>query len=168
MRYFIFNFPEPNSFYAESAQKLFSLIVGYSILILAIVVTIIAFIISNNSQSYNISTNSKENWILEGIFVVFPFLIITLLVYSSPTFLDNLNEIREPEVIAKKADLLISSSLVPSVIKTNTNFKQFCLKLLKKKSNANVIFKNICRKLVRLKIKFNNNLILPLLLFTMA
>ena len=101
MRYFIFNFPEPNSFYAESAQKLFSLIVGYSILILAIVVTIIAFIIFNNSQSYNISTNSKENWILESIFVVFPFLIIILLVYPSFSLLYSLNEIHEPEVIVK-------------------------------------------------------------------
>ena len=101
MKYFIFNFPEPNSFYAESAQKLFSLIVAYSILILAIVITIVVFIIINNSQSYNISTNSKENWVLECLFVAFPFLIIILLVYPSFSLLYSLNEIHEPEVIVK-------------------------------------------------------------------
>ena len=101
MRYFIFNFPEPNSFYAENAQKLYSLIVSYSILILGIVLSIVIFIIMNNNQAYGIDTNSKENWILECLFVVFPFLIILFLVYPSFSLLYSLNEIHEPEVIVK-------------------------------------------------------------------
>jgi len=101
MKYFIFNFPEPNSFYAENAQKLYSLIVSYSIMILFVVITLIVFIIWNNYQSYNILTNSKENWILEGLFVAFPFLIILFLVYPSFSLLYSLNEIHEPELIVK-------------------------------------------------------------------
>lgn len=101
MKYFIFNFPEPNSFYAENAQKLYSLIVSYSILILCIVLTIIGFIILNNFQSYSLYTNTKENWILECLFIGFPFLIVLLLVYPSFSLLYSLNEIHEAEVVVK-------------------------------------------------------------------
>ena len=61
MRYFIFNFPEPNSFYAESAQKLYSLIVSYSILILCIVASLVIFIILNDYQTLDLTTDVKEN-----------------------------------------------------------------------------------------------------------
>ena len=60
MKYFIFNFPEPNSFYAENAQKLYSLIVSYSIMILGIVPCVVGFIILKNFQTDSITTNSKE------------------------------------------------------------------------------------------------------------
>ena len=101
MKYPIFYFPEPNSFYAENAQKLYSLIVSYSLLILCIVLSIISFIILRNYQTYDLSTNSKENWVLECLFVFFPFSIVIFLVYPSFSLLYGLNEIHDPEVAVK-------------------------------------------------------------------
>lgn len=70
-------------------------------MILCIVLCLIVFIIFNNFQTYSITTNSKENWVLECLFVVFPFLIILALVYPSFSLLYSLNEIHESEVIVK-------------------------------------------------------------------
>ena len=52
-------------------------------MILCIVLYAIGFIILNNSQTGLTSTNSKENWVLECLFVVFPFLIILAVVCPS-------------------------------------------------------------------------------------
>ena len=55
----------------------------------------------NDSKTSNLFSNETENWILESLFILFPFLIVLLLVYPSFSLLYSINEIHEPEVIVK-------------------------------------------------------------------
>lgn len=101
MEHFIFNFPKPKSFYLEGAQSLYSLIVAYSIIILLVVLTIVSLVILNNKQTPNITTNIKENWVLECLFVCCPFLIVILLIFPSFSLLYSINEIHCIDMIIK-------------------------------------------------------------------
>lgn len=102
----LMNFPEPNSFYAENIQKLYSLISVYSIVILSVVfvlalATQLEFQQRDIWPNYTNTTYESENWLLEGLFILFPFVIVILLVYPSFALLYSLNEVREPELIVK-------------------------------------------------------------------
>jgi heme/copper-type cytochrome/quinol oxidase subunit 2 len=101
--YFLWNFPEANSFYAEGIQKLYSLNIVYCIVILTLVLYLMVFIclyFNYWSPRYPLYT-IKDNWLIESIFILFPFMIVLLLIYPSFSLLYSLNEIHETEATLK-------------------------------------------------------------------
>ena len=52
---------------------------------------------SQNNRIYK----AKDNWLIESLFIAFPFLIVILLIYPSFSLLYCLNEIHEPEATLK-------------------------------------------------------------------
>lgn len=101
-KYFLWNFPKPNSFYAEGIQKLYSLNIVYCIVILTLVIYLMGYI----TIKFNYASNKKfytvtDNWLIESMFIIFPFIIVLFLIYPSFSLLYCLNEIHEPEATLK-------------------------------------------------------------------
>lgn len=101
--YGLWNFPEANTFYAEGIQKLYSLNITYSIIILTLVFYLMAFIFfyfNFWAPKYKIY-NVKDNFLIEIVFIAIPFIIVLFLIYPSFSLLYCLNEIHDSEATLK-------------------------------------------------------------------
>jgi cytochrome c oxidase subunit 2 len=99
-------FPTPNSYFAEAAQKLFFINMAIAIMTFILVMFLLGNIILRYTY-FNTSLQScayydiEENWIVESLFVLYPFCIVMLLMGPSFSVLYSLAEIHEPEMIIK-------------------------------------------------------------------
>lgn len=99
-------FPEPNSYFAEAAQKLFFINMSIAIMTFILVCYMLINIIIRYSY-FNSDPNSwayydiEENWLVELLFILYPFTIVMLLMGPSFAVLYSLAEIHEPEMIVK-------------------------------------------------------------------
>lgn len=85
----------------ENTQKLYSLIISFSIIILFTISLLLYVIYNEFKENYHIFSNIRENWLLESIFIISPFIIVLFLMFPSFAVLYNLSEIHETTTTVK-------------------------------------------------------------------